>query len=126
MRTMLFVVLGSLVIAPVAWAGLSKKVDSGPISVEAKMIAADRSGQKEFPKLTGTNSDATSDFNVKGRIDFKDKDGNVTETCPYDITLNAKKTSSFDLRNCTYPVATSIDLLVDVIEQAQPLEPAPF
>jgi|GEM_PF-3280363 len=126
MRKMLLIVLGSMVIAPVAWAGRGKKVDAMPgVSAEAKMIAADRSGQKEYPKLTGKN-DLTDEFNVSGRIDFKDKDGNVVQSCPYTITLYAKKTTNFDLPHCTYPVATSIDLLVDKVEQAQPLEPAPF
>ncbi len=126
MRTSLAVVSACLAFSGSAFASPPTKVEQGPISVEAKMIAADRSGQKQFPKLSAKNTDPKEEFTVKGRVRLFDKSEQTLRECPFMITLYANKSSTFDLRECTEPIAPGFELLVDVIEQAAPLEAPPF
>jgi len=128
MRILSASILSAFVLAPAAWAaGLNKTVDAGPITVTVRMVAADRSGQQEFPSIkVKVNEDTKADYSVTGSVVLSDKEGTQLADCPFTVIVVAgKKEDKWDLRDCKAPVAEYLEINGLSFEEVQPLAPPP-
>lgn len=129
MRILTASLISAFVLAPAALAApLKKNLKQDSVSVTVETIAADRSGQKEFAKLTVESFHRTEDKQVKGRIELLDNDMNPVATCEFDVVVAAAGREIQALRDCSAPTPGGLQLYIDSVQTVggpAPEEPAP-
>lgn len=130
MRILVASLIAVFALAPSALAApLKKTLKESSVSVTAQTIAADRSGQQEFAKLTIESFHRTEDKLVKGRVELLDNDMNPLKSCDFEVVIAAAGKESLSLRDCVAPTPGGLQLYIDAVETLAtppaPEEPAP-
>lgn len=129
MRILVASLVGACMLTPAALAApLKKTLKESSVSVTAQTIAADRSGQQEFAKITVESSHRTEDKHVKGRVELLDNDMNPLKTCEFDVVVAAAGKEVVAMRDCVAPMPGGLQLYIDSVETVSapaPEEPAP-
>ena len=130
MRLIAFAVAAVLAVPSTALAApLKKENDEGAVHFVTSLVAKDRSGQREWPKVVATNTEDNVK-EVKGRVDLMDKEGHSLKTCSFEGVIGPKtnEPSKFELRDCDV-AAAELEMLNVYVDEVQvvttPEEPAP-